>query len=343
MHTLQYGDWCGVAQGNATGCHFARVGLSTYYYIKGVQALAGFAGALGRAGDAARYAAAAAAAVAAFHARLWNASQGAYEDGFPVSQAAALDLGGGSAGARAGALAALVGELESGARSGYPRAPTGGVIFQRLAYPVLSAAGRTDLALELLLARGMPSVQYWMDGAVQTTPATTLWERWGSTSTAPQGSFNHIMYGGFGGWLYTDIAGLGREPGSASWGALDLAPPQALPAALNLTSAAATLDTALGLAEVAWRSSGNASAGGAAAAAFELQARVPVGGRARLRLPLGAAGAASVSVREGGAVVWAAGAYVPGVPGFRGASVGEGYLSFEVGSGQYALALEAGA
>ena len=37
--------------------------------------------------------------------------------------------------------------------------------------------------------------------------------------------------------------------------------------------------------------------------------------------------------------LWAAGAYVPGVPGFRSASAGEGYISFEVGSGQYALAL----
>jgi hypothetical protein len=104
-----------------------------------------------------------------------------------VSQAAALDVGGGSPAARAGTLAALVGELETGARSGFPRAPTGGIIFQRLAYPVLSAANRTDLALQMLLARGMPSIAFWMDAAVQTTPATTLWERWGSTATVPQG------------------------------------------------------------------------------------------------------------------------------------------------------------
>jgi hypothetical protein len=243
------------------------------------------------------------------------------------------------------------------------------------------------------------------------------------------------MLGGYGGWLFSTIAGLSRQPGSASWGALDFAPPQPLPPSLNLTSASATVDTPLGLAEVAWSSldasaalcgrvsenaalpngtsltlrcagggvfsavafasfgtPGGASCpyainatchapassavvaalclgraqctipataaafggdpcpltrkalavqleGSCAGVAFELQGRVPVGGRGRLRLPLGGRDAAAVNVTEGGVLVWARGQFVPGVAGVRGASAGEGYVSLDVGSGEYALAL----
>ena len=33
-------------------------------------------------------------------------------------------------------------------------------------------------------------------------------ENWQSTNFAPEGSYNHIMYGGFGKWLYSGVAGL---------------------------------------------------------------------------------------------------------------------------------------
>jgi hypothetical protein len=241
------------------------------------------------------------------------------------------------AASRPGAFAALVSELESGARSGFARAPTGGIVFQKLAYPVLSAGGRMDLALDLLLARGMPSVAYWMDSGVQTTPATTLWERWQSTATELRGwSFNHIMMGGFGSWLYTDVAGLGRVPGSTSWSELNVAPPQVLPPRLNLTAAAATLDTALGPVEVSWR------APGAPPSAFALRARVPAGARATVRVPIGARAPAAVNITESGAPVWRAGAFSP-VDGVVAAAAADGYVSFDVGSGDYDFELFAAA
>jgi len=246
-----YGDWCGVASGgSATSCHFARVGLSSYYFLKDVEAVAAFAVALGKADDAARYSALAASTAAVFHAQLFNGSY--YEDGFPVCQLAALDLGTAPPANAASAFATLVAELESGERSGFPRSPTGGIVFQKLAYPILSGGGRMDLALDLMLARSMPSVAFWFDGTVQTTPATTLWERWPSTATVPLGSFNHIMYGGYGNWLYQAVAGIGRALGAPSWSVLDVRPPQALPLRQNMSAASATLDTALGLVEVSW-------------------------------------------------------------------------------------------
>jgi hypothetical protein len=59
--------------------------------VRDVEAVAAFAAALGKADDAARYSALAASTAAVFHAQLFNGSY--YEDGFPVSQLAALDLG----------------------------------------------------------------------------------------------------------------------------------------------------------------------------------------------------------------------------------------------------------
>lgn len=427
-----YGDWCSVSTGFNTSCHFARVGLSTYFFVKGVEALASFAATLGNAADAARYSALAASTKTTFHALLWNSTHSFYEDGFPVSQLAALDIGGISASARSGAFTALVAELETGALSGFPRSPSGGIIFQKLAYPQLDAGGRFDLAIDLLLARGMPSIAYWFDDTIQTTPATTLWERWTSTATKPLGSFNHVMYAGYGSWLFQALGGVGRAVGSLSWSALDIRPPQVLPSSYNLSSASTTLDTALGIAEVDWRATNastmlcgrveenaakpngtslsfectggvfsavafasfgtpigdscpfavdpdcdsNASVavveslcvgksacviparvsdfgdpcahvqkslavqlvGSCAAPVFSLQARVPTGGTATLRIPIGARAPADVNVTESGFTVWSNGAFEPS-DGVTGAAAADGYISFSIGSGIYDFAL----
>jgi alpha-L-rhamnosidase len=331
-----YGDWCHYADGPSSVPHFARVGLTTYYYIQGVSALASFAATLGKSADAAHYAALAAATTATYHAALWNATAGSYEDGYPVSQLAALDLGGASPTAATGAFAALVAELETGARSGAPRSPTGGIVFQKLAYPQLAARGRMDLALDLLLAQSKPSVGYWLNASVQTTPASTLWERWIMNASEHSGtSFNHIMYGGYGGWLYSAVGGLGRAPGSASWTDLDLQPPQALPATYNLSSASVTIDTAVGFASVAWWCS---AAGNATMQAFSLSARVPTGGRATVRVPIGDRAPSSVNITESGNDVWRAGAFVP-TDGVTAATAADGYVSFAVGSGTYEFEL----
>lgn len=270
LHWARYGDWCGVAQGsNISNCRFTTPGISTFYFLRGVQILSNFAAKLGGKGeDAAHYAALAASTAAAFQALLFNSTLQAYEGGYPVSQLMALALGEGTltptaAPALEAAFGALEGELTMGTLSGFPLAPTGGIVFQKLAYPILSQGGRMDLALDLMLSqRGMPGVAYWFDSAVQTTPATTLWERWQSTATSPRGwSFNHIMFGGYRDWLFWGLGGLGRQKvgGNSSsssskggWDALDIAPPQPLPPRFNLTSAIASVDTALGLAVVDW-------------------------------------------------------------------------------------------
>jgi len=85
----------------------------------------------------------------------------------------------------------LVALINNGTHSGYPNAPTWGIIGQKVAYDVLSRGGRNDLAISVHLASNMPSIQYWINGGVGGPPgsgATTLWENWQSTSWVPEGS-----------------------------------------------------------------------------------------------------------------------------------------------------------
>jgi alpha-L-rhamnosidase len=100
----------------------------------------------------------------------------------------------------------------------------------------------------------MPGVPYWISEG-----ATTLWERWQGQPTNLQGSANHIMYGGWGNWLYEGVAGLQRTPGSPGWTDLTFAPPVgfASPSTSNnvsLTRASASVDTAVGLVATSWDS-----------------------------------------------------------------------------------------
>jgi hypothetical protein len=75
---------------------------------------------------------------------------------------------------------------------------------------------------------------------------------------------------------------------------------------------------------------------------YTASATVPVGARAQVHVPVrgsGSGSAASATVTEGGATVWAAGAFVPGVPGVAaGAASADGaQVVFSVGSGSYAF------
>jgi len=245
----RYGDWCSVANGAGTGCGFTRPDISTFYFIQGLRVLTDFANRLGNTADAAHYGAIA-NRTSSYYNQLWyNAAGSYYQDGYPISQVLALE--GGFAGTNATAVFnTLVGLINSGKFSGFPNAPTGGIVFTKYSWPVLTEGGRIDLALQMFLATGMPSFDHWIEGSGPNTGATTLWENWQSTNFNPYGSYNHIMYGGGGKWLYSNIAGLGRDRWSRGWTNLRVEPPNVVLA--NVSSAAASIDTAIGLAQVSW-------------------------------------------------------------------------------------------
>ena len=333
----RYGDWCPpVAISNST-CHFVRPSISTFYFATAVETLARFAARLGNDADAARYAALAAATRAAFAAQLYNTSSRLVEDGLPVSQVIALALGGVvPAGDEAAVVAALVASLESGVggRLAPGARPAGGIVFMRYAFEVLARGGRNDVALQMLLALGFPSVEAWLDapGSGAAPGATTLWERWEETNEQTFGSKNHIMYGGFGKWLVARAGGLGRERSSSGWSRLVFMPPLAEGPPLNLTSAAYSIAAPSGLCSIEWA----VAPGGSASVAL----RVPANALAALVLPLPGA---SARVDERLGPVWVSGAFVGGVPGVLGAAASGagGEITVQLASGDFDFAVSA--
>jgi alpha-L-rhamnosidase len=88
-----------------------------------------------------------------------------------------------------------------------------GFIGVSLINPVLTEAGRLDLAYRLLLNDTFPSWGYSIKHG-----ATTIWERWDGW-TAHEGfqdpgmnSFNHYSLGSVGEWMYTVVAGIDLDP-----------------------------------------------------------------------------------------------------------------------------------
>ena len=92
------------------------------------------------------------------------------------------------------------------------------------------------------------------------------------------------MYGGFDGWMTTALGGLDTVSNATTtgWRVLTVRP---LPAAMTMLGhAAASVDTRLGKAAVAWRVDVNAGSAGAGAR-LSLNVTVPVGAVAELHVP----------------------------------------------------------
>ena len=70
---------------------------------------------------------------------------------------------------------------------------------------VLSAAGRADLAGEVVGQKTFPGWGHMLAGG-----ATTLWEHWEFSDNTY--SHNHPMFGSVSGWFYSALAGINPEP-----------------------------------------------------------------------------------------------------------------------------------
>ncbi len=142
--------------------------------------------------------------------------------------------------------------------------------------PVLSEAGRSDLAYRLLTQETYPS---W--GFMIRNGATTIWERWDGWTpekgfqSPNMNSFNHYSLGSVGEWLYRHVAGIDQEPGSAGFSRL-LLRPQPGP---GLTGARAEYRSVQGPITSAWRTDGDR---------FTLEVAVPPNTTATVCLPVDA-------------------------------------------------------
>jgi alpha-L-rhamnosidase len=140
--------------------------------------------------------------------------------------------------------------------------------------PALTAAGRVDVAYDVLLQRECPS---WLYPVLQG--ATTIWERWdaiepdGSINPGEMLSFNHYAYGAVGAWLYRTVAGL--APAEPGYRHIRFAPQPGG----GLTSARARLRSPNGPIESSWQIDG----GGA----FTLTVEIPPNANGTVVLPDG--------------------------------------------------------
>ena len=181
---------------------------------------------------------------------------------------------------------------------------------------VLGATGHFGDAFALLTQRTYPSWLYPI-----TRGATTMWERWdgirpdSSFEDPGMNSFNHYAFGAVGDWMYQNIGGIDVDPAGPGYRRSRIAP---RPGA-GLTSASASLETAYGTLQSAWRLEGQR---------FVLDVTVPANTSAEVTLW----DARLDAVREGGFPVNAR-------DGVRAAYQRGNNVIVDVGSGTYSFAV----
>ncbi|PJJ57594.1 alpha-galactosidase-like protein [Mumia flava] len=181
--------------------------------------------------------------------------------------------------------------------------------------PALTKAGRTDIAYRLLQHTDYPSWGYEIGKG-----ATTVWERWnsinpdGSFNDVGMNSFNHYAYGAVGEWMYRTMAGVSAaEPGYAK---VLIAPEPGD----GIDTVDFTHETPYGPVRSAWST---------ADGPMSLDVTVPANTTAEVRIPA----ANRWAITEGGTPI-------SDVDGVTFTSMDDGDVVLEIGSGDYAFAVD---
>ena len=200
-----YGDWLSV------GAHTPRDVLATAYWAYDAQLMAEMAAVLGRPARAEHYERLRKGIVAAFN-RAYVGEDAYIEGDTQTVYLLALHMDLLPEELRARAAERLVENIRENGNH-----LTTGFVGVGLLCPVLSEAGYSDVAHELLLQDTFPSWGYSIRHG-----ATTIWERWDGWTedagfqTPMMNSFNHYSLGSVGQWLYEYVAGIrALEPGYA--------------------------------------------------------------------------------------------------------------------------------
>ncbi|WP_329236436.1 glycoside hydrolase family 78 protein [Actinoallomurus sp. NBC_01490] len=237
-----YGDWLQI------GAETPREVLATAYFARSAELVGKAARVLGRTGDAERHEALAADVRRAFIDRFVEPDGRVHGD-TQTGYLLALEFGllpPELERAAAGHLADDVGKHDHHLTTGF--------IGVSLLCPVLTRAGRADLAYALLHQDTFPS---WLFSVRHG--ATTVWERWdgwtpdGGFQSATMNSFNHYSLGAVGDWLYGGVAGIAQAPDSAGYRRIVLRPHPGG----ALTWASAAQETVRGRIESAWSLTGD--------------------------------------------------------------------------------------
>jgi hypothetical protein len=293
-----FGDWLNLGGGAS------ETVMDTAYYAYFAQAMSVMAEAIGNSADAATYATLHNNIAAAF-ANFFN-TNGSFSDGSSqTGYALALTLNLVPAG-----LSAQVAQQFANSIAQFDNHLATGFIGTPRLLPALHAAGRDDLAFQVLLQQTYPSWLYQVN-----LGATTMWERWdGWTPGAGfqktiMNAFNHYAFGAVGQFLYSVVGGI--NPASPGYKTILIQP---VPGA-GLTWANTTYNSTSGLIATAWTNAGGV---------FHLDVVIPPNTTAQIYVPTTNAN----SVTESG---------VPAAisPGVTYAGFSNGYAIYTVGSGQY--------
>jgi len=293
-----FGDWLNLGGGGSS------LVTDTAFYAYYAQAMSEMAAAIGKSGDAATYASLHAHIARAF-ANFFN-SDGSFRDGSgQTGYALAFTLNLVPPALRTQAaqkFADTIAQFGNHLATGFIGTP-------RL-LPALHAAGRDDLACQLLLEETYPSWLYQVK-----LGATTMWERWdgwtpfGGFQTVIMNSFNHYAFGSVGEYLYSVIGGI--KPASPGYAAIVIKP---VPGA-GLTWANTSYHCIRGVISTAWTNLNNT---------FNLEVVIPPNTRAQVYVPTTDAGAITES-----------GVLAVNSPGVTYLGLSNGYAVYSVGSGRY--------
>ena len=293
-----FGDWLSM------GGTVSSTMIDTAYYAYYAQAMSDMAAAIGDSADAATYSTLHNNIVARF-ATFFN-PDGSFTDGSDqTGYALAFTLNLVPANLRA--LAAQ--QFANSIAKFNGHLATGFIGTPRL-LPALHAAGRDDLAYQLLLQKTFPSWLYQV-----TLGATTMWERWDGWTpgagfeTVAMNSFNHYSFGAVGQYLYSAVGGI--SPASPGYQSIRIQPVPGI----GLTWANTSYNSTRGLISTAWTNLGNA---------FNLAVVIPPNTTAQIFVPTTNAAAISES-----------GLPAASAPGVTYVGITNGAAVFNVGSGHY--------
>ena len=293
-----FGDWLNLG-GGATSTV-----MDTAYYAYYAQAMSEMAAAIGNSADAATYAALHSNIVAAF--ATFFKPDGSFTDGSSqTGYALAFSLNLVPAGLRAQTAQQFANALAQ-----FNNHPATGFIGTPRLLPALHAAGRDDLAYQLLLQQTYPSWLYQVK-----LGATTMWERWdgwtptGGFESVGMNSFNHYAFGSVGQYLYSAVGGI--NPASPGYQTVLIQPV----IGSGLTWANTSYNSTRGLISTAWTHTGNT---------FNLDVVIPPNTTAQIFVPTTNANAITES-----------GVLATNSPGVTCVGISNGCAVYAVGSGHY--------
>jgi alpha-L-rhamnosidase len=303
-----YGDWVAIDK-----CPNSLV--SSFYYYYDVKILADVARVLGKHQEADAYLKLAAEIKEAFNREFLDPNTKNYAGGSQTANTLPLFIGLAPDNARGGVWGNLFNDLVYKHDSHL----TTGIIGTKYILDVLTAAGNSDLAYDLLTKTDFPSYGYMIKKG-----ATTLWELWQKREGPSMNSHNHPMFGSVGTWFYRALAGINMAPDTQAYKKLIIRPQMVR----DLTHASGSIYTINGEVSSFWEKADRR---------VKLEAVIPMGSEAEIYISVFKL--RNLKLYEGGTIVWADNQLKARLPGIENIELKSGNVVIKAGSGKYLFEL----